>query len=147
MTYADAADVAVSLGRDLTADEATRATALLARVETMILRRITDLATRITDDASLEDVVVRVEADAVARVLMNPNGVYQEHVDDYSYTRDRAVSSGALYISDEEWADLLVTPGTSVASEAFTIRPSGDPGYATGSDDDGLWVTPTEFLP
>lgn len=147
MTYATTADVAVSLGRDLTSDEVTRATTLLGRVETIIKRRITDLVTRIAADADLEDVVIRVESDAVARVLLNPNGVYQERVDDYSYTRDRAVSSGALYVSDAEWDDLLTTPGTSVASEAFSIRPFGEPGYADDVDDERTWTTPTDFLP
>jgi hypothetical protein len=145
-TYATTADVQVSLGRALTTAETTQATGLLERAELLITRRLTDLADRIVDDASLEDVVVLVESDAVARVLRNPNGVYQEHVDDYSYTRDRAVSSGALYISDEEWDLLLVTPGTTVPSEAFSIRPFGEPGFAAGVDD-GIWVTPTDFLP
>jgi len=80
-------------------------------------------------------------------VLSNPGGVYQESVDDYSYTRDRAVSSGLLYISDDEWDDLLTTPGTSVSSEAFTIRPFGEPGFAVSADDEGVWITPTDFVP
>lgn len=145
-TYASTSDVATSLVRALTTEETTYATALLARAETLILRRIPDLATRIASDDSLEDVVVAVEADAVARVLRNPGGVWQEKVDDYSYTRDRAVSTGELYISDDEWDRLLVTPGTSVASDAFTIRPFGEPGYADAADE-RTWVTPTDFVP
>ena len=147
MTYATTSDVATSLVRALTTDEATCATGLLARAETLILRRIPDLATRITTDDSLEDVVVAVEADAVARVLRNPGGVWQERVDDYSYTRDRAISTGELYISDDEWDRLLVTPGTSVASDAFTIRPFSEPGYAEDIDDERTWVTPTDLIP
>lgn len=146
MTYASTDDVAVSLGRDLTSPEEDRAGALLERVELTIKRRISDLATRITTDADLEGVVVRVEADAVARVLSNPNGVYQEQIDDYSYTRDRAVSAGTLYVSADEWDDLLSTPGTSVASEAFTIRPFGEPGFST-TPDERVWVTPTDLVP
>lgn len=147
MTYASASDVAVSLGRSLTADETTQATALLTRAELLITRRITDLATRIVADAALEDVVVLVESDAVARVLRNPDGVYQERIDDYSFTRDRALSAGTLYISDDEWDMLLTTPGTSIASEAFTIRPFGEAGYADDVDDDGTWTTPTDYVP
>lgn len=146
-TYATASDVAVSMGRTLTTEETTAATGLLARAELIITRRITDLAARIVTDAALEDVVVLVESDAVARVLKNPNGVYQEHVDDYSYTRDRAVSSGSLYISDDEWDMLLTTPGTSIASEAFTIRPQGEAGFAADIADERTWITPTDFLP
>ena len=147
MSYATTDDVGISLVRAVTSDEEEFAEGLLERVEAMILRRIPDLATRITTDTGLQAVVVRVEADAVARVLTNPSGVYQESVDDYSYTRDRAVSSGLLYISDDEWADLLTTPGTSVASEAFTIRPFGEPGFSLSADDEGMWTTPTDFLP
>jgi hypothetical protein len=146
-TYATTADVAVSLGRSMTAEETTAATGLLPRAELLITRRIADLTARIAADAALEDVVVMVESDAVARVLRNPNGVYQERIDDYSFTRDQAVSAGTLYISDDEWDMLLNTPGTSVPSEAFTIRPSGDPGYADDVADEGTWTTPTDFLP
>jgi hypothetical protein len=146
-TYATTADVAISLGRPLTTDETSTATGLLPRAELLITRRISDLAARIVADAALQDIVVMVEADAVARVLRNPNGVYQEHVDDYSYTRDRAISAGTLYISDDEWDMLLTTPGTSVPSEAFTIRPFGEPGFSEAAEDEGLWTTPTDFVP
>lgn len=147
MTYATTVDVAVSLGRSLTSEEESQADALLARAELLILRRLPDLAARIVADATLEDVVVLVESDAVARVLRNPDGVYQERIDDYSFTRDRSISGGGLYISDDEWDMLLTTPGTSVPSEAFTIRPSGEAGYAEGVEDEGTWTSPTDFLP
>lgn len=145
MAYAATSDVEASLGRSLTSDEATQAPVLLERAELLITRRLTDLAARLSTDPGLHDVVVMVEADAVARVLRNPGGVYQESIDDYSYTRDREVSSGRLYITEDEWELLLTTPGTSVPSEAFSIRPKGDAGYAT-SDEDRTWVTPTEYL-
>jgi hypothetical protein len=147
MAYAITDDVAVSLGRSLTSEETDVAWGLLERAELLILRRIPDLAARIAADATLQDVVVMVEADAVARVLRNPSGVWQERIDDYSYTRDRSISSGMLYISDDEWDMLQTTPGTSVPSEAFTIRTFGEAGYADDVEDEGTWTSPTDFLP
>lgn len=141
MAYATPADVEISLGRDLSASETTQVTGLLERAELIITRRITDLTDRIADDAALEDVVVMVEADVVARVIRNPDGNRQESIDDYSYTRDPNVAAGYLYLTDEEWALLLTSPGTSTASEAFTITPYGEPGYSVEPD---AWVTPTE---
>lgn len=146
MTYASTDDVAVSLGRDLTGPEDDRATALLERVELTITRRVTNLPARIILDADLTSVVARIEADAVARVLSNPNGVYQESIDDYSFTRDRSVSAGTLYVTDDEWEELLNTPGTSVASNAFTIRPFGEPGFSLSPDDERTWITPTGYI-
>lgn len=142
MPYTTTTDVVVSLGRSLTSEESTQATALILRAELLINRRITDLADRIADDAALDDVVVMVVSDAVARVLRNPDGVYQERIDDYSFTRDRETSTGALHITDSEWDLLLAGPGVGVESEAFTIRPYGEPGYA---ETDQWWETPTEL--
>jgi hypothetical protein len=55
----------------------------------------------------------------VIRHLRNPDGKYQESIDDYSFTRDRTVAAGALYITDDEWDELL---GSATTSSAFTIR-------------------------
>lgn len=141
MSYTTTTDVEVSFGRSLTSEQSTQATALITRAELIIARRITDLATRITADPALEDVVVMVVSDAVARVLRNPDGVYQEQVDDYSFTRDRDVSSGSLHITDAEWDMLLAAPGVGSDSDAFTIRPFGEPGYAT--EPSLWWESPT----
>jgi hypothetical protein len=118
MSYAGLADVQVSLGRPLTDDEQDQADGLLDRVESRIYARISDLDTRLADEDNLVALLVEVESDAVARVLRNPSGLLQEQDGDYAYTRDRKVASGALELTDDEWARLGVSKG------AFTIAPS-----------------------
>lgn len=118
MTYATTDDVVVSLGRSLTADEATQADGLLGRIERRIIRRIRDLAAQVAGDATLEGVVVEIEADSVARVIRNPEGLRQEQAGDYMYTRATDVPLGVLTITDEEWSRL------GVSASAFTIAPS-----------------------
>lgn len=116
-TYAGTEDVEDSLGRVLTASESSRATRLLARIERRITSRISDLTDRISSEDDLQDLVVEAEADAVARVLRNPEGYLQEQDGDYMYIRDRSIASGALGLTTEEWARL------GVAGGAFTIMP------------------------
>jgi hypothetical protein len=123
MAYADPSDVAVRLGRDLTAAEVGQAFAMLDDVEAEIRMRVSDLDGR-TADVNYLALVVRVESAAVKRVLMNPGAVRQhsESLDDYSQsdTIDSAVSTGALYVSDDEWA-LLDGGGGPASSGAFSM--------------------------
>lgn len=65
--------------------------------------------------------VVRVICTAVLRVLKNPDGKRQESIDDYSWTRDQAVSAGLLYFTDDELGDLI--PGVAAVGRAFSIDP------------------------
>jgi hypothetical protein len=118
MAYAALSDVEVSLGRPLSDDEETQAEGLLDRIETRIRRRISDLSDQLADDSDLLGVVIEVEADAVARKLSNPSGYIQEQDGDYMYTRDRSRATGALDLTDEEWARLGISKG------AFTIGTS-----------------------
>ena len=80
-----------------------------------------NLDTAVAADADLSAEVVRVIATAVLRVMKNPDGKRQESIDDYSWQRDQAVSAGLLYISDEEFGDLI--PGSEGPSGAFMIDP------------------------
>lgn len=57
-----------------------------------------DVTAGLVTQASLTFVVTSM----VLRVLKNPESKRQESIDDYSWTRDTAVSSGALYVSDDE---------------------------------------------
>ena len=79
-----------------------------------------------------ETVVVGVVADMVLRVLKNPNGYRQVMSGDVSATRDAAISSGLLYLGDDEVARLS-DPRTPQG--AFTIRAAAVPGYRTDADD------------
>lgn len=106
MAYATPGDVVARLGRDLTDAETIQALAYLDDVEAEIRTRITGLAS-LVDDVDYMTLVVRVEANAAKRVFLNPGGIRQhsESVDDYSQsdTYDTAISTGGLYVSDDEW--------------------------------------------
>lgn len=52
--------------------------------------------------------VIRVVAHMVRRILMNPEGLLEEGLDDYRKRRDQLVSTGSLYVTDEELG--AVTP-------------------------------------
>lgn len=143
MTFANVTDVAARLGRSITAaEEVAQVQAWLTDVETIIRSRIPDLTERVLDGRLDEGAVVMVEASAVVRKALNPEGLRQTSttrtLDDWSRTtsetRDRALSDGVLGLLDEEWALLL-----STATGAWTIHPAtnGARGYWARPD---LWV-------
>ena len=118
---------------------------LLDDVEAIILGRIPDLVAQLAavPPTIATAAVVKVEAWAVVRYLKNPDGKYQERIDDYSFMRDRSVAAGALYISDDEWAQLL--PDDANASSGFTIRTDYQPATAGGPS--YWWDTPDSWSP
>lgn len=121
MAYAQPQDVATRLGRDLTDAEIVQAVAYLDDVEAEISSRLGDLTGRVTAPTFLA-LLVRVEATAAKRVFLNPGGIRQhsESVDDYSQsdTFDTSISTGGLYVSDDEW--LLLGAGSS-GSGSFSM--------------------------
>lgn len=122
--------------RPLSDAEAIVAAALLEDAWRIVKQRLPGIEQRMDDydpDADPPEgldpaLVVQVLVAMVLRVLKNPEAKRQESIDDYSYLRDNAVSSGMLYLSDDE-LDLLA--GLGATSNAFTIHPYGKPGYAT----------------
>lgn len=115
MSVANVDDVAARLGRTLSPAESSQAAVLLDDVEAVIVTRYPTLA------LLNQQALVAVECYAVMRVLRNPDGKRQQSIDDYSWTTDTALSAGALYISDAEWA--MLKPALVSSGEAFTIRP------------------------
>ena len=91
----------------------------------LLRRRIQTIEADIAADTSgdLQADAVRVLATAVLRVMKNPDGIRQESIDDYSWTRDQAVSAGLLYISDDE-LNALIVDGTGPTG-AFSINMLG----------------------
>lgn len=86
----------------LSADEKPVASSLLDDAWNVLLVRAPGAFSQL-DDGTLSPAVVRaVICAAVLRVLRNPEGNRSESIDDYSWTRDGAVSSGALYFTDDE---------------------------------------------
>lgn len=119
MPHAAAADVAALLARELTPEETSMVERRLAQVERMILRRIPDLDTKLdSGDIDCAD-VVDIEADAVTRVVRNPEGLLSENDGNYGYQFDRDLSSGKLEILPEEWKIL----GVSAPRGMFSIVP------------------------
>jgi hypothetical protein len=124
MTYATWDDVQVRLGRSLSPSEQQQVAAWLEDIESTIKSRIPNLDALVAAGTLLASVLVKIESAAIIRVLRNPDGKLTERIDDYSWTRDNSTATGALCLTDEEWDEL--TPSGSY--EAFTIRPSYEPG-------------------
>ncbi len=77
----------------------------------------TTLTTRISDGRLTANLYKRVIANAVLRVLRNPEGYTSESEGGYSYGLRSTVSSGDLWFTDDEvailsGADQTVGPGT-----------------------------------
>ncbi len=132
MTHATPADVAAELGRSaesLTAAETIQYQAWLRRIEATIKVRIPDLDARIAAGTLDVDTVISVEAAAVARKALNPEGLRSitRSIDDGSVTkmRDSDLSNGVLFIADDEWLLLLpVEPrGAFSITPHYTHRP------------------------
>lgn len=119
MTYATATDVQTLAGRSLTPEETALAERRLDQVERMILRRIPDLDGRIASGALVAADVADVEAEAVLRVIRNPDGIASETDGTYGYTRSREAADNSLRITAEEWKLLGVTVG-----KMFAITPA-----------------------
>lgn len=95
--------------RPLTAQETTNATAFLNDAWAILIARRPTLEADMTAGTVSSANVTRVVVAMVLRVLRNPDGKLEESIDDYSYRRDSAMSTGGLYVSPDELADL--TPG------------------------------------
>lgn len=119
--------------RPLTATEEPVAQALLDDAWAILSQQLPDIEDRLTAGSLSELLVVAVESAMVLRVLRNPNGVRQWSVDDYSETRDSALSAGALYLSPEE-LDLLSGRSKVRRSRAFSVQPSRGPCPAPGAE-------------
>lgn len=120
---ATVADI-VNRWRPLSTQETTTATTLLEDAWVMLRRQLTqhgvDIDAEIASDPDLSRDTVRVLSSAVIRVLKNPDGKRQESIDDYSWTRDNAVSAGMLYFTDDELDDLA--PGAGGSNGAFSVN-------------------------
>ncbi|MDY6054348.1 hypothetical protein [Micrococcus sp.] len=120
-------DVEARLGRVLTDSESGQVEAWIQDLDALVASRIPDLVTRGVSSKCDRGVLRFVYAQAIRRLLLNPEGLrqYTESIDDYSLTKtvDSSVSSSALYLTDDEWA--LLSP--AIADGAFSIRAVGAP--------------------
>ena len=125
--------------RLLTGDEASNGEALLADAWAMLTHRLPTLEAALEDETISRQLVIAVECSMVLRVLRNPDGKRSESIDDYAWTRDGAVSAGALYVSDEELSWLSPISG---ATGAWSVMPYSDPVLVQPN----WWVTTTDYL-
>ena len=91
-------------GIDIPAGDAVDASLqrLIDKAEARLLAALPSIPERIAAGTLNPSLVAGVVEDMVLRVVGNPRGVRQVSIDDYSETIDRAVSSGSLYLSDDE---------------------------------------------
>lgn len=114
MAYATFEDVQLRFFRELTPEEQPLVEQRLQDVENKIRRRIKDLDERVMDDPGYEDLVRQVCADAVIRLVRNPEGYIQETDGNYTYQLSATSADGRLTILPEEWADLGIRKGIAV---------------------------------
>lgn len=121
--------------RPLSSQESTNGQTFLDDAWRMLRRRLPNLETDIATDTDLSAEVVRVECQAVLRVLKNPEGKRQESIDDYSWTRDQVVSAGLLYFTDAEIDSLATDPSTRGGAFSFDLLGINGAGDATDYPD------------
>lgn len=104
-------------GVDIEAGEAvdTQLTRLIAKAEVRLNAAVPTLAARFEADEVEADVIKGVIEDMVLRVVKNPDSLRSFSIDDFTGTIDNAVSSGALFVTDDELA-LLTPAGRAVGS-------------------------------
>lgn len=85
--------------------------ALLEEAEAILVVRAPGLRERASASIDAAVVARSVVVSMVLRVLKNPDSVRQFSVDDYSQTRDQVASSGLLYATTEELAQVAPIPG------------------------------------
>jgi hypothetical protein len=119
-------DVATQLGRPIDDPlEINQVTAWIEMAELAIRQRYSNLDQLIADKRISQNAVNMVEASAVARHSLNPEGYTSksERIDDYQRTYGMTNSAVGITFTDTEWA--LLTPSDSGAEGAFTITPMG----------------------
>lgn len=125
--FAEVPDL-VAAWRALTVDETAAASTQLTFASAIIRTQVPTMDARLAAEVApfvLADLVKGVTVAMVLRRMMNPDGVrsVQEALEDYSRTttRDAAVSSGGLCLTDEE---LWLLRGRR---KAFSVTPGNEP--------------------
>ncbi|QCG76873.1 head-to-tail adaptor [Mycobacterium phage XianYue] len=120
MAYATANDVVVLWAKEPEPEVMALIERRLAQVERMIKRRIPDLDLKVMVDATFKADLIDIEADAVLRLVRNPEGYLSETDGAYTYQLSADLSQGKLTILDEEWTTL----GVNRLSRMSVIAPN-----------------------
>lgn len=108
MAYATAEDVTTLWAKEPEPEVLALIERRLQQVERMILRRVPTLALKVESSEIYKADVIDIEADAVLRLVRNPEGYMSETDGGYTYQLQTDLSSGRLEIRDEEWVILGV---------------------------------------
>lgn len=127
MAYATASDVQALAARELSVEESALADRRLEQVERLIKRRIPDLDTQVNAGDIDEDDLIDIEAEAVWRVLRNPEGLFMEMDGNYQYQRSRESADGSLRILPAEWQTLGVRVGSMFCIDPLPVMRRGAP--------------------
>lgn len=115
MAYATAADVTELWAKEPEPEVLALIERRLAQVERKIRRRIPTLDAKVAADADYLAEVVDIEADAVLRLVRNPEGYLSESDGAYTYMLQSDLSSGKLEVLDDEWETLGASPRSRMA--------------------------------
>lgn len=108
MAYATAADVVTLWAKEPEPEVMVLIERRLEQVERMIRRRIPTLDNLVSASATFEADLIDIEADAVLRLVRNPEGYLSETDGAYTYQLQADLSGGRLQILDDEWTMLGV---------------------------------------
>ncbi|AIW02914.1 head-tail adaptor Ad1 [Mycobacterium phage Malec] len=108
MAHATANDVVVLWAKEPEPEVMALIGRRLEQVERMIRRRIPDLDVKVILSPTFKADLIDIEADAVLRLVRNPEGYLSETDGAYTYQLASDLSQGKLVILDEEWETLGV---------------------------------------
>lgn len=118
MAIATASDVQTLLAKELDTAQTALVERRLDQIERTIIHRIPDLLERVAAGDLDEEDVRDIEAEAVYRVVRNPEGLHSEQDGTYGYQLSREASDNTLRILPEEWERLGIRP-----SRMYAISP------------------------
>lgn len=123
MSYASAADVVTLWAKEPEPEVLALIERRLEQVERMIRRRIPNLDAQAAISSTFEADLIDIEADAVLRLVRNPEGYMSETDGAYTYQLQQDLSVGRLEILDDEWQTLGVNrlSRMSVIAPQFTM--------------------------
>ena len=114
MAYAELADVQARYHLPIDSSMEPLVLARLQDAEDKIRIRIPDLDERVDQGIISKNTVVRVTADAVIRLVRNPDGYISETDGNYTYQLSFDGGGSDLTISPAEWRDLGIRKGIRV---------------------------------
>jgi hypothetical protein len=123
MAYATANDVVTLWAKEPEPEVMILIERRLEQVERLIRRRIPSLDSLVSASETFEADLIDIEADAVLRLVRNPEGYISETDGAYTYQLQADLNGGRLQVLDDEWTTLGVyrLSRMSVIAPDFTM--------------------------